>query len=86
MKQLSSLLAFTLLVIATGCTNTQPEVPPTAEGWKVDFFDDFVTFNDENWQDQRIWVNNETQCYVPNGEYGTREVSDGTLKLKVVNI
>lgn len=86
MKQLSSLLAFTLLVITTGCTNTQPEVPPTAEGWKVDFFDDFVTFNDENWQDQRIWVNNETQCYVPNGEYGTREVSDGTLKLKVVNI
>ncbi len=54
--------------------------------WEVDFFDDFDSFNSENWQDQRIWVNNETHCYVPNGEYGTREVSNGTLKIKVVNI
>ncbi|MDP5105924.1 MAG: family 16 glycosylhydrolase [Polaribacter sp.] len=53
--------------------------------WKVDFLDDFTTFNDDNWQDQRIWVNNETHCYVPDGEYGTREVSTGTLKLKVIN-
>ena len=53
--------------------------------WKVDFLDDFTTFNDDNWQDQRIWVNNETHCYVPDGEYGTREVSNGTLKLKVIN-
>ena len=56
-----------------------------AEIWKVDFLDDFDTFNAENWQDQRIWVNNETHCYVPNGEFGTREVSKGSLKLKVVN-
>lgn len=56
------------------------------ELWKVDFIDDFDTFNLENWQDQRIWVNNESQCYVPNGEYNTREVSEGTLKIKVVNI
>ena len=54
--------------------------------WVIDFFDDFDSFNNKNWQDQRIWVNNEEQCYVPNGEYGTREVSDGTLKLKVINI
>jgi beta-glucanase (GH16 family) len=54
--------------------------------WSVDFFDDFETFNEENWQDQRIWVNNEKQCYVPDNEFGTREVSDGTLKIKVVNI
>lgn len=54
--------------------------------WKVDFFDDFDTFDPENWQDQRIWVNNETHCYVPEGEFGTREVSNGTLKLRVVNI
>ena len=54
--------------------------------WKVDFRDDFDTFNLDNWQDQRIWVNNETHCYVPDNEFGTREVSDGTLKLKVVNI
>lgn len=54
--------------------------------WEVDFFDDFDTFNSENWQDQRIWVNNETQCYVPDGKYGTREVSNGTLKIKVINV
>ena len=45
--------------------------------WKVDFFDDFDTFDHNNWQDQRIWVNNEKQCYVPDNQYNTREVSDG---------
>jgi beta-glucanase (GH16 family) len=55
-------------------------------GWQTDFFDDFDTFNSANWQDQRIWVNNETHCYVPDNQFGTREVSDGSLKLKVVNI
>ena len=30
--------------------------------WKVDFFDDFETFDYNNWQHQRIWVNNEKQC------------------------
>ncbi len=54
--------------------------------WEVDFLDDFDTFNPDNWQDQRIWVNNETHCYVPDNEFGTREVSDGSLKIKVVNI
>ena len=54
--------------------------------WKIDFLDDFDNFNPDNWQDQRIWVNNEKQCYVPDNEFGTREVSDGTLKIKVVNI
>jgi hypothetical protein len=49
------------------------------ELWKVDFIDDFDTFNLENWQDQRIWVNNESQCYVPNGEYNTREVSPNVI-------
>lgn len=56
------------------------------EVWAVDFLDEFDTFNPDNWQDQRIWVNNETHCYVPDGEFGTREVSEGTLKLKVVKI
>jgi beta-glucanase (GH16 family) len=32
-----------------------------------------------------LWVNNEKQCYVPDGRHGTRTVSDGTLKLKVIN-
>ncbi|GGZ78017.1 hypothetical protein GCM10007028_14300 [Algibacter mikhailovii] len=54
--------------------------------WDVDFLDEFQTFNPDNWQDQRIWVNNETQCYVPDGAFGTREVSDGTLKLKVIKL
>lgn len=54
--------------------------------WEIDFLDNFDTFNPNNWQDQRIWVNNETHCYVPNNEFGTREVSNGTLKLKVVKI
>ena len=54
--------------------------------WEIDFLDDFDTFNPDNWQDQRIWVNNETHCYVPDNEFGTREVSDGSLKIKVVNL
>ena len=54
--------------------------------WNIDFFDDFDSFNPDNWQDQRIWVNNEKQCYVPDNQYGTREVSEGTLKIKVINI
>ena len=54
--------------------------------WEIDFFDDFDTFNEDNWQDQRIWVNNEKQCYVPNNEFGTREVSNSLLKIKVINI
>ena len=37
--------------------------------WKVDFLDEFDTFNQDNWQDQRIWVNNEKQCYVPDNEF-----------------
>lgn len=53
--------------------------------WKIDFLDNFDTFNPNNWQDQRIWVNNETHCYLPDGKFGTREVSDGSLKLKVIN-
>lgn len=55
-------------------------------GWRTDFLDDFTAFDPENWQDQMIWVNNEGQCYVPDGAERTREVSDGTLKLRVVNV
>lgn len=57
-----------------------------ADGWNVDFLDDFDSFNPDNWQDQRIWVNNETHCYVPDNEHGTREVSEGTLKMRVVHV
>jgi beta-glucanase (GH16 family) len=57
-----------------------------AEKWEVDFFDDFEFYNSNNWQDQLVWVNNEVQCYVPSGEFNTREVSNGTLKLRVVQL
>jgi hypothetical protein len=56
------------------------------ENGKLTFIDNFDSFNTNNWQDQRIWVNNETHCYVPDNEFGTREVSEGSLKLKVVNV
>jgi beta-glucanase (GH16 family) len=55
-------------------------------GWQVDFLDEFDTFNPENWQDQMLWVNNEEQCYVPDNQFNTREVSNGTLKLRVIDL
>ncbi|MEO1257980.1 MAG: glycoside hydrolase family 16 protein [Bacteroidota bacterium] len=91
MKQvlIISLAAFLLLIV--GCSggqknNKEKAAETPADPWQEDFFDDFETFNPDNWQDQRIWVNNEKHCYVPDGEFGTREVSDGTLKIRVVNI
>ncbi len=58
----------------------------THNAWETDFFDDFDTFDTANWQDQLLWVNEEDQCYVRDGLHGTREVSDGTLKLRVVDL
>ena len=67
--------------------NSCKNIPtPSSDEWQVDFFDDFKKFDTTNWQDQRIWVNNETHCYVPDNEFNTREVSNGTLKLRVINI
>jgi beta-glucanase (GH16 family) len=54
--------------------------------WVTDFFDDFNTFNPANWQDQLLWVNDEDQCYVRDGAHGTRDVSEGTLKLIVIDL
>ena len=54
--------------------------------WEQDFLDEFETFDSSNWRDQPLWVNDEDQCYVRDGEAGTREVSDGTLKLRVVDL
>jgi beta-glucanase (GH16 family) len=82
------LSVFTITILTIACqTKNKKEVIKTrvSSVWKVDFVDNFDTFNADNWQDQRIWVNNETHCYVPDGEFGTREVSDGSLKLKVIN-
>ena len=77
------------IVVFTNCKIKEKENSSNLDNsreWKVDFLDDFDSFNSNNWQDQRIWVNNETHCYVPDNEFGTREVSEGTLKLKVVNV
>jgi len=72
----------TLLIALSGCATTTSE--PTGR-WHVDFLDEFDTFNEDNWQDQLLWVNNEHQCYVPDNQFGTREVGGGTIKLKVVD-
>ena len=73
-------------IIVFGANSKVNQTNKSNDLWEVDFIDDFDTFNLENWQDQRIWVNNEKQCYVPNGDYKTREVSEGTLKIRVVNL
>ena len=73
-------------IIVFGANSKVNQTNKSNDLWEVDFRDDFDTFNLENWQDQRIWVNNEKQCYVPNGDYNTREVSEGTLKIRVVNL
>lgn len=65
---------------------SDPVALDQAPGWKVSFLDDFDTFDDANWQDQLLWVNDEDQCYVRDGAHGTREVSNGTLKLRVVDL
>jgi beta-glucanase (GH16 family) len=90
MKHTFTIVITTFLLLVMSCTSG-PKEPKAAEEetnvsvWEVDFIDEFDTFNPENWQDQRIWVNNEKQCYVPDNEFETREVSNGTLKMKVVN-
>lgn len=82
---ISGVLLFAMIMLST-INKKEPESKSNSKIWEVDFIDNFETFNKDNWQDQRIWVNNETHCYVPNNQYGTREVSNGTLKLKVVSI
>jgi beta-glucanase (GH16 family) len=77
-------LVFALLLIANACSG-EPGQSPDEPRWQVDFFDDFDTFDEENWQDQILWVNQEDQCYLRGGQHRTREVSAGTLKLRVIN-
>ena len=92
MKNNKTFFGIAILAVLTATTlymksnQENPDSLPSSTEWGVDFFDDFNTFNTDNWQDQRIWVNDEKQCYVSDGQYGTREVSDGTLKVKVVNV
>ena len=83
---LTALAALTLMTACMGNKKKEAKTEESASEWVVDFFDDFETFNEENWQDQMIWVNNEDHCYVPDGQYNTREVSNGTLKLRVIDL
>ncbi len=89
MKHYWALIVSVSLVSACG-QPTAPEAEAEAEaplgGWQVDFFDDFDSFDAKNWQDQLLWVNNEDQCYVRDNAHNTREVSNGTLKLRVVDL
>ena len=84
MKYISSII--TLAVLLSGCSQPAQEETAATGGWHVDFLDNFDSFNPENWQDQMIWVNSEDQCYVPDNQFDTREVSDGTLKLRVIDL
>jgi beta-glucanase (GH16 family) len=79
-------IAISLISCRTEHKNEIAQTQVQSTVWEVDFIDEFDTFNPDNWQDQRIWVNNETHCYVPNGNYRTREVSNGSLKLRVVKL
>ena len=81
-------MKFTTLIITllVGLSTGTAAFSKDTGSWKVDFLDNFDTFNKDNWQDQLLWVNNEDQCYVPDNQFGTREVSNGTLKIKVVSV
>ena len=84
MKHLLIFFASSLFLSTTTTVNTVKE--SNGQNWKIDFFDDFDSFNKDHWQDQKVWVNNEVQCYVEEGEFNTLEVSHGTLKLRVVKL
>ena len=75
-----------IIILLVGLSAATAAISKGAGNWKVDFLDNFDTFNKDNWQDQLLWVNNEDQCYVPDNEFGTRETSNGTIKLKVVSL
>jgi beta-glucanase (GH16 family) len=70
-----------VLSLLAACASTT-----SSAEWEVDFHDDFDRFDPANWQDQRIWVNDEQQCYVPDGRHATREVREGTLRMRVVDL
>jgi beta-glucanase (GH16 family) len=75
-----------LALLLLACADTTLKQAQQPVGWKVDFFDDFETFNTANWQDQILWVNDEDHCYVRDNEHNTREVSNGTLKIRVIDL
>lgn len=83
----TTILVSTLAVLAWKASDGSfTESKADAPVWEIDFIDNFDTYNTNNWQDQMIWVNDEDQCYVPDNQFNTREVSDGTLKLRVIDV
>jgi len=85
MKTISIII---LAISLSSCSyhSEQDQTITNTKTWAIDFFDDFDHFDESNWQDQRLWVNNEQQCYLPDNQHNTREVSDGTLKIRVVDL
>ena len=90
MKNTTSIIALTMLVSACSPNASQEPVKEKQanelSGWQLDFLDEFDSFNTENWQDQMLWVNSEDRCYIPNNQFNTREVSESTLKLRVIDL
>ena len=79
------LIILMTVIFLTSCLPPPKHETPSRGVWEIDFFDDFDHFDPDNWQDQLLWVNTEDHCYVRGGQFNTREVSDGLLKLRVVN-
>jgi beta-glucanase (GH16 family) len=87
MKSIVVSLAMASTLILLGCSSADNQQKVAmSPGWNTDFHDDFDTFNTDNWQDQMIWVNEEHHCYVPDNQFNTREVSNGTLKIRLVDL
>lgn len=85
----NTLMLIALLVTFNTVADDAPgsgSAVPSEGRWVTDFFDDFDSFDPQNWQDQILWVNEEDQCYVRDGLHNTREVSNGTLKLRVIDL
>lgn len=88
MKQNIFIIIIYILIIGLGplsCVKNDKK-NNQKKGWVTDFIDQFDFFNDKNWQDQLLWVNEEDQCYVRDGEFNTREVSNGSLKLRLISL
>ena len=87
MKQNIFIIIIYILIIGLGplsCVKNDKKI--IKKGWVTDFIDQFDFFNEKNWQDQLLWVNEEDQCYVRDGEFNTREVSNGSLKLRLISL
>ena len=56
------------------------------KGWVTDFIDEFNFFDEKNSQDQLIWVNEENQCHLRDGNSISVKFSNGTLKLRLFSL